>query len=1134
MPSSSENSILVSDNDDEAEERLKRGCESFFAMKGAAIVLPHSKDTKRPIKKHPGSDPSSSHSATPIELNLIPSGPPLPEALVGELQQHLQCIFWILRPEDTIKMAVRLESSSDNTIRYMVLVSCLDTHQNTEETIILGMDIIQNKATIGLVLPIWADSIIQMDGDGGFSVTTGEKINVFKPVSIQAMWSALQALYRACNLARVHNYFIGGLHMTWIGFYQSSVSSPYYCLKEWEYLPDMTSPQSDEINYLYHRDRRYCPTEDELIRRFIFVKLKEIMIQCDLETVTSKMVRISLEKEIGKELKEYKRFIDKQILLICGQLDSASKIFDHIYLGSEWNASDLDELEENGVGYILNITKECDNFFPERFKYCNIRLYDDVEEDLLNHWNTTYLFLSKAKEAGSKALVHCKMGISRSASTVIAYAMKEYGMTLEYALDFVKAKRSIIRPNDAFMKQLQVYEGILEASRQRHTMFRSKSESSLSRSESVECLASVKPPEFGSTEDLSPRGMPRNKSFSVRERKKKIEELDSPEGAVGGPSFFIGPDPTHLGAGKYVMDTGEPLCEGAVGNDPGVSDCNDFQVLVPPTVRPSSIVKLQKEGALALGDVPFVVATEPAALSSTVLSSSKEPVSSEADTVEGSSMEDTMLNTNNNSANELSLDGSDEDMYQRTSVKSKVTEIESSVMGAMDATEEEGEGEGESEVGAYKRESIPWNPGTVLRQKQEIEEKMRDGSPTSSVSMKFDDEGEEGDEEGRSETQVVSIVDELASSATGSTQDDLIDSPGTNRKDLDVNRTEGGECEKNQQDGENRSVDDAENASAPMDVTETTGDNNRSSVYTTSGEEIQLSMGLVERHKREFEQKTAAEVLQQDTETDAAVDDATDLPCGAQGSPGVCEPLEEERMDVQEEEGGCTSTVYPDEASGWKVGDVRRHTMELEERMELASSPSPTKKSVFWQDRDGDEQSELTSEELRNIQEMDIPLRSSSPDGVTMDAEAGESEVLVGVAEQVKQLELRRCRSIAKMSNEKVKTLRALIGVGDEKPVSESSSSAEATCKSMADEPLVELNPDTVRLFTSQIGCEVTLDQKAATGERKTRKSESDKETPSSSGSKIKSQHGPSHPLRKLAQGGATGRGTRGKFYSTM
>lgn len=63
----------------------------------------------------------------------------------------------------------------------------------------------------------------------------------------------------------------------------------------------------------------------------------------------------------------------------------------------------------------------------------------------------------------SKCLVHCKMGVSRSASTVIAYAMKEYGWTLEKAYNFVKQKRSITRPNDSFMRQLAEYEGILDA-----------------------------------------------------------------------------------------------------------------------------------------------------------------------------------------------------------------------------------------------------------------------------------------------------------------------------------------------------------------------------------------------------------------------------------------------------------------------------------------------------------------------------------------------------------------------------------------------------------------------------------------------------------------------------------------------
>lgn len=63
----------------------------------------------------------------------------------------------------------------------------------------------------------------------------------------------------------------------------------------------------------------------------------------------------------------------------------------------------------------------------------------------------------------SKCLVHCKMGVSRSASTVIAYAMKEFGWSLEKAYNFVKQKRSITRPNAGFMRQLAEYEGILDA-----------------------------------------------------------------------------------------------------------------------------------------------------------------------------------------------------------------------------------------------------------------------------------------------------------------------------------------------------------------------------------------------------------------------------------------------------------------------------------------------------------------------------------------------------------------------------------------------------------------------------------------------------------------------------------------------
>lgn len=49
------------------------------------------------------------------------------------------------------------------------------------------------------------------------------------------------------------------------------------------------------------------------------------------------------------------------------------------------------------VGYILNVTREIDNFFPGTFSYHNIRVYDEEATDLLAHWNDTYNFIVKAK-----------------------------------------------------------------------------------------------------------------------------------------------------------------------------------------------------------------------------------------------------------------------------------------------------------------------------------------------------------------------------------------------------------------------------------------------------------------------------------------------------------------------------------------------------------------------------------------------------------------------------------------------------------------------------------------------------------------------------------------------------------------
>uniref|UniRef100_A0A8C9Y3A5 protein-serine/threonine phosphatase n=1 Tax=Sander lucioperca TaxID=283035 RepID=A0A8C9Y3A5_SANLU len=499
--------------------------ESFLTVKGAALFLPRGN----------GSSPSSASRFSQLRSKHA-----------GDIQQHLQTMFTLLRPEDNIKLAVRLESAHTPITRYMVVVST-NGRQDTEESVVLGMDFspVDSSCSVGLVLPLWSDTLIHLDGDGGFSVSTDSRVHVFKPVSVQAMWSALQSLHKACEVARCHNYFPGSLFLTWVSYYQSRVYSDQARINEWNTMQDVQSHRADSP--VLFSD---APTERELTERQIKTSLREIMMQKDLENVTCKEIRTELEMHMTCNLREFKEYIDNEMIVILGQMDSPTEIFDHVFLGSEWNASNLEELQNSGVQYILNVTREIDNFFPGVFEYHNIRVYDEEATDLLAYWNDTYKFISRAKKAGSKCLVHCKMGISRSAATVIAYAMKEHGWDLKKALDYVKERRAVTKPNPSFMRQLEEYQGILLASKQRHNkLWRSHSDSDLSEHHEPLSKSHAQPHSLGrsdaqyqasSTSDPSVKELLKAPSHSAE---VQITQLDSPcpEPTAGSVSLLSPP-----------------------------------------------------------------------------------------------------------------------------------------------------------------------------------------------------------------------------------------------------------------------------------------------------------------------------------------------------------------------------------------------------------------------------------------------------------------------------------------------------------------------------------------------------------------------------------------------------------------
>eukprot|EP01117_Protostelium_nocturnum_P018229 TRINITY_DN7590_c0_g1_i1.p1 TRINITY_DN7590_c0_g1~~TRINITY_DN7590_c0_g1_i1.p1 ORF type:complete len:269 (+),score=91.83 TRINITY_DN7590_c0_g1_i1:132-938(+) len=148
-------------------------------------------------------------------------------------------------------------------------------------------------------------------------------------------------------------------------------------------------------------------------------------------------------------------------------------ILDFLFLGSRVGVSKkatLDKLEaefrkknssaskEGNIIHILNVAEEVKNKFPEEYDYKNYLLEDVEDEDILVHLEETSNWIAKIKSMNEIVIVHCAAGVSRSATVVLAYLMKNERMTLKDAYSFLKEKRSVIAPNSGFLAQLMEYE----------------------------------------------------------------------------------------------------------------------------------------------------------------------------------------------------------------------------------------------------------------------------------------------------------------------------------------------------------------------------------------------------------------------------------------------------------------------------------------------------------------------------------------------------------------------------------------------------------------------------------------------------------------------------------------------------
>lgn len=55
------------------------------------------------------------------------------------------------------------------------------------------------------------------------------------------------------------------------------------------------------------------------------------------------------------------------------------------------------------------MAREIDNFYPERFTYHNVRLWDEESAQLLPHWKETHRFVEAARSGRPHPAVHPRL-----------------------------------------------------------------------------------------------------------------------------------------------------------------------------------------------------------------------------------------------------------------------------------------------------------------------------------------------------------------------------------------------------------------------------------------------------------------------------------------------------------------------------------------------------------------------------------------------------------------------------------------------------------------------------------------------------------------------------------------------------
>ncbi|XP_032088008.1 dual specificity protein phosphatase 13-like [Thamnophis elegans] len=148
-----------------------------------------------------------------------------------------------------------------------------------------------------------------------------------------------------------------------------------------------------------------------------------------------------------------------------GSDNHVDQVWPNLYLGDAWAARSKSILQGIGITHILNaadgpynINTGARYYRDLPIQYYGVQAFDDNSFDISVFFHEAADFIHKAlNTVGGKVFVHCAMGLSRSATLVLAYLMIHENLTLVEALKSVDSHRGIC-PNTGFLSQLRAFD----------------------------------------------------------------------------------------------------------------------------------------------------------------------------------------------------------------------------------------------------------------------------------------------------------------------------------------------------------------------------------------------------------------------------------------------------------------------------------------------------------------------------------------------------------------------------------------------------------------------------------------------------------------------------------------------------